>query len=105
MEKKNTYFLSDLYDFIKTEKIEKGFLFSSTNNSVDPSVYHILICGENMFTKNTIQKIRFFDNDDKDTLRSQRILEEKAREDGVVDGIELEYCNGTKEIVKVFVQE
>ena len=50
---KCTYFIDNHYKFIENDKIEEGTLLNATNNNLDPSVYHLKKCGNDVFKKVT----------------------------------------------------
>ena len=103
LAKKGTYFLCDPYEFIRTEKIQEGTLvgpldpepcsLNSTNDSVDAFDYHVLKCGEIMPIKMRIDGFDSLYKDDDDEMGLEQ-------EDEMVGENELEYYDGTNEIVE-----
>ena len=69
---------------------------NSTNDSVDPFDYHVLKSSGNKFTKLKIELIHSFYNDDVD--------ENGEDKDIFVGEDEIEYYNGTDELVIIFIQ-
>ena len=92
------FFPFDHYEFIKNEKIEKGSLLNSTNDSVDTYDYHVLKCGENMFAKFRLEEFHpSYKGDDEEMPHED--------EDELVGGNVLKYCNATDEAVNILNQK
>ena len=66
--------------------------------------YQELKCGENACTETSFEEIHYLYKDDDEVIwRAQRIFEELAEED--VDEIDLKYCGGSEEVVKIINQK
>ena len=91
------------------EGIEEGVLFNSTNDSVDPYDYQVLKCGGGAFETMECNQIHGFSTDEEakkddgeeNMWRAQRELVDCVEEQGNLDKPPL--CNGSKEIMKIFV--
>ena len=103
---KCTYFISNFYKILENEKIEEGTLLSATNNSLDPFVYHLKKCGEDVFK--TLERSQIhsclprFEEDD------ITIWREEGDDVLVVENeslIETNYCNGNNEVLEIFNQK
>ena len=105
---KNTYFLYHCYKFIENDKIEEDTLLNATNNRLDPYDYHVEKCGIDSFKKLERILIPTFspghgediENEDGDLIEEN---EDNIQED--INIHELEYTNGSNEVVKVFNQK
>ena len=98
-----TYFLYHRYKFIANDKIEEGALLKRTNDSLDPFDYHLEKCGIDSFKKLERSLIHSFwlGHGEDDNLVENN--EDNIQED--VNIHELEYTDGSNEIVKVFNQK
>ena len=103
---KHTYFIYDRYKFIENDKIEEGTLLNATNGNLDPFVYHLKECGKDVFKmleRSQIQscwpRIEEDENVDLIVEGEDDLVEEDE------DLNETNYCNGNKEVVKVFNQK
>ena len=99
-----TYFLYHRYKFIANDKIEGGTLLNRTDDSLDPFDYHLEKCGIDSFKKLERSLIHSFwlgHGEDDDNLVEDN--EDNIQED--VNIYELEYTDGSNEIVKVFNQK
>ena len=96
---KYTYFMYHRYKFIENDKIEEGTLLNATNSSLDPFDYHFEKCGENSFRKLEYSLIHTCGPGHGEDIEN----EDDIRED--VNIHELEYTDGSNEIVKVFNQK
>ena len=99
-----TYFLYHHYKFIENNKIEEGTLLNATNESLNPFDYYLEKCGIDTFKKLERSLIRTFSpgyGEDDDNLIEE--TEDNIQED--VNIHELEYTDGSNEIVKVFNQK
>ena len=103
---KYTYFLYRRYKFIENDKIEEGILLSLTNNSSDPSDYHVEKCGIDAFKKIENELIhtswpglRDGDGEVEDDSDVEDVVEENE------DLIETIYTNGNNEMVETYSQK
>ena len=100
-----TYFISTLYRFIENDKIEEGMLLNASNNSLDPYDYNLSKNGSDCFKKlldcNRIHS-SWLSMDSGDMAECVED-EEDVEED--VNIHELEYTDGSKEVVKIFKQK
>ena len=99
-----TYFLYHRYKFFANDKIEEGTLLNRTDDSLDPFDYHLEKCGIDSFKKLERSLIHTFwlgHGEDDDNLVED--IEDNIQED--VNIHELEYTDGSNEIVKVFNQK
>ena len=95
---KHTFFLFDHYEFIEKGDFEEGTFLNSTNDSVHPDDYHVLKCGESMFTKMKLEvNLSFYEYDDEEMS-----LEDEGE---IVGETELGYYIGSIEKVKLFNQK
>ena len=92
---KNTYFVIDLYELIKSEKSEEVIFLKYTNDSVIPYDYQVLKRSENKLMKKTMEKFHSFYRDDGEEISNEG-------EDGkeLVGENELGYRNPTNRIVR-----
>ena len=92
-----TYFLQPYYKFLENDKIEEGTL-------LNPFDYHLEKCGIDSFRKLERSLIHTFwpghGEDDDDLIEEN---EDNIQED--INIHELEYTNGSNEVVKVFNQK
>ena len=105
---KYTYFISTHYKIIENDKIENGMFLNSSNGSLDPYDYHLETCGPDCFKKllecNGIRSSWL----DIECGFMEEIVEDKGdvedEEDVEVDVSihELEYTDGSNEVVKFF---
>ena len=80
----NTYYLIDLYEFIRSEHFEEAPLASSLNSSLASFDHHMSKCVENMVTEMRLNDFHsFYKNEDEDVAKR-----------------ELEKWNETKELSK-----
>ena len=100
---KYTYFLSSHYKIIQNDKIEEGTLLNATNDSSDPFDYHLGKCGVDSFKTLEHTQIQAFYPHEEDEEKEDGDL--VAEDEGNEDLIESNYCNGTKEVVKIFNQK
>ena len=92
---KYTYFLSSHYKFIENDKIDEGILLNATTDKLDPFLYHHGKCGVDSFETIEHSQIQtFYPHNEKD-------VEDEEDE----DLIESNFCNGNKEVVKIFHQQ
>ena len=105
---KYTYFLYHRYKFIENDKIEEGTLLNATNESLDPFDYHLEKCGIDSFKKLEHNLIHTsWPGHGEDIENGDGDLSEE-NEDNIPEDVnihELEYTNGSNEIVKVFNQK
>ena len=89
------------FKFIENDKIEEETLLNATNDSLDPFDYHLGKCGVDSYKTLERSQIHTFyphieeDEEDEDDV----LVEEDA------DMIETNYCNGTNEVPKIFIQK
>ena len=78
---KYTYFISTHYKLIENHKIEERTLLNATNNSLDPFVYHLGICGEDSLE--TLEHTRIHTcrprDDDEDTEGEDDVLVKRLK--------------------------
>ena len=78
---KYTNFSSDLYKFFENDRIQERILSNYAKDSVDPSDYHVLKCGEGVFiTMECNQILSFYpseefeeDIEEEDTWRESSV--------------------------------
>ena len=102
---KKTYFISTQHKVIENDRIEEDMLLSSTNGSLDPYDYHLSKNGLDCFKK-LLESIRTHSswlNMEIGVMEEIVEDEEDDEEDGNIH--ELEYTDGSKEVVKVFNQK
>ena len=95
---KYTYFISTHYKFIENDEIDEGRLLNPSSDSLDPYDYHLskegLDCLEKLLECNTIHSSWL----SMESGDMEEIVEDE--EDGNI--CELEYTDGSNEVVKVF---
>ena len=94
---KNTYFIDNHYNFFEKDKIEVGILLNTSNDNLDPFLYHLGKCGVDSFKKVERSQIYTFYPHDEEGEENEDEENEYL--------IETNYCNGNKEVVKVFNQK
>ena len=103
-EEEYTYFISYHYKFFENDKTEEGTLLSATNNNLDPFLYHLRNCGVDSFIELERSQIHSCwphdDGEDENVEIEDDILVEEGE-----DLIERHYCNGSKELVKIFEEK
>ena len=103
---KHTYFIYDRYKFFENDKIEEGALLNATNGNLDPFVYHLKECGKDVFKileRSQIQSSRPRIEEDENVDLNVQGEDDLVEEDEYLN--ETNYCNGNKEVVKVFNQK
>ena len=97
---KYTYFIYNRYNFIENDKIEEDTLLNTINGSLDPFDYNVEKCGIDSFKKLERSLIHTcwpgVGEEDED--------EENENEEDV-NIHELEYTDGSNEVVKIFNQK
>ena len=87
----------NVINLFKTEKTEKGTLLNSTNDSVEPYVYHVLKYGEDAFNSIGCNQFDTYypdeEGDEGDWAGEQEGLFKSS------------YCCGNKEMLEIFNQE
>ena len=92
---KHSYFLSKQYVIIEIGKIEMCTLLNDTNDSRDPVDYHLAKYGENSFEKPNYERIHtYYSNNNEEDIW---IEEEEVF-------FEPNYCNGSNDVKKIFIQ-
>ena len=88
------YFISTHYKIIENDKIEEGTLINATNDSSDPSDYHLEKCGKGSFKNIECSQIHTFypHNGDDD------LVEENEEDENL---IETNFTNGNNEVVRI----
>ena len=105
---KYTYFLYHRYKFIANDKIEEETLLNATNNSLDLYNYHLEKCGIDSFKKLERSLIHTCWLDHGEDIENEDVdLIEEKEDNNQADGNihELEYTDGSNEIVKFFNQK
>ena len=102
---KNIYFISAHYKFLENHKIEERMLLNASNNCLDPHDYHFskkrLDCFKNLLDCNRIHSCWLsLQSGDKEEIVEN---EEDVEED--VNIQELEYTDGSNEVVKFLNQK
>ena len=99
-----TYFISTYYKFIENDKIEEGTLLNSSNDSLDPSDYHLskngLDCFKKLLECNRIHKC--WPGVECGFMEEEEGFQENVEED--VNIHELEHTDGINEVAKFFNQ-
>ena len=94
---KYTYFIYNRYKFIENDKIEEDTLLNTINGSLDPFDYHVEKCGIDSFKKLERSLIH--------TCWPGVGEEDEDEENGDEEDVnihELEYTDGSNEVVKIF---
>ena len=98
-----THFLSYQFKFIENDKIEEGTLLNSTNNNLDPFLYHLGKCGLDSFKKLERSQIHCcWPHDDEEDQDVELVVEGDVLVEEDEGLIETNYCNGNYEVVKIF---
>ena len=106
---KYTHFISTHYKFIENDKIEEGTLLNQSSDSLDLYDYHLSKNGLDRFEKllecNRIHSswLSMESGGMEEIVKDEKDDEEDDEED--VNVHELEYTDGTNEVVKVFNQK
>ena len=100
-----TYFISTHYKFIEYDKIEEGTLLNSSNDSLYPYEYHFskngLDCFKKMLECNRIHTS--WPGVDCDFM--EEIFEDEEDDEEDVNIHEIDYMDGSNEVVKIFNQK
>ena len=100
---KYTYFLYNRYKIIENVKFEEGCLLNRTNTSLDPFDYHVEKCRVDSFKKLERSLIHtFWPSVEEDMEDEQDEIEEDEEGDNIY---ELEYTDGSNEVLKFFNQK
>ena len=103
--KQYTYFISTHYKFLENDKIEEGKLLNSSNDSLDPNDYHLskngLDCFKKLIECNRIHSSWF----SMESGDMEEIVEDEENVEEDVNVQELEYTDGSNEVVKIFNQK
>ena len=102
MREKYTYFLSSHYKLFQNDRIEERTLLNGTNNSLDPTDYHVEKCGIDAFQKLENELIHTFwlghrdgDGEVEGASDVKDVVEENE------DLIETKFCDGNNEVGNV----
>ena len=100
---KYTYFIYNPYKFIGNVKTEEGSVLYRTNSGSDPFDYHVEECGVDSFKKLERSRIQTFWPGVGEDIEDEEDESEEDEED--VNIHELEYTDGSNEVVKIFNQK
>ena len=102
---KYTYFISTHYKFIENDKIEEGTLLNLSSDSLDPYDYHlskkVLDCFKKLLGGNIIHSSKL----SMESGYMEEIVEDEESDEEVVNIHELEYTDGSNDVVKFFNQK
>ena len=104
-----TYFISTQYKFIEDDKSEEVMFLNSSNDSLDPYDYHLSKNGLDCFKKFLeCNRIHSFWPGKECSCMEEVVEDEEADEEDVeedVDILDLEYTDGSNEVLKFFNQK